>query len=643
MTTSWRELLAVGLVAGDLGPRTIARHSGRPLTEVEKALVDARAAGVLVVDGDGDESVDEDEARDLVGALPARQVAEIHAAVGRTLLVHGADRVDDAVDHLRAASSMVPPEELLAIIEHSARMCLSLGDYGAATQLYRLASDLDPRQFDRGHVEHLLGLSRALDGSGRPRESHEVVLEACDLAIQLDAADLAADAVIDFVLPVDWNHRDRRAIALLDRVQSMALDPDRRIAVDAVRALAESWIPAASIGEQQVAWVSRSSVSQPMAERVLQASNGASPRTRLIALLAWRWTHRGPSYLELRRERSAEALDLAQTIGDTAMLIEAAMALAVDSLESVDRGQYERTLTVVRWVADHDNSPGVRWRIGMVLTGALHLDGDEVAAHESRVAISAAAAPYGVAGWFAADRLGLAHEAWYRDDAADLVADELDERDPEVQHPTGRLFMARLHADRGDRGAALNDLRRVVANLDPEASILFVSALAAEVAIALDDSDSMERLVELLEPYTHSVAVDAHAWWCAGPVSMVLASLHHALGNEQRARVLLGLAESTARAINDVRSIDRVERLREILGPGDDDDGDGLELDLTTRQRAVLRRIVEGRTNPEIAAELSFSVSTIRMETIAIYRVLGVSGRKEATRHMLETGLVDLL
>jgi DNA-binding NarL/FixJ family response regulator len=35
-------------------------------------------------------------------------------------------------------------------------------------------------------------------------------------------------------------------------------------------------------------------------------------------------------------------------------------------------------------------------------------------------------------------------------------------------------------------------------------------------------------------------------------------------------------------------------------------------------------------TNPEIAKELGFSESTIRHETIRIYQILKVSGRKEA-------------
>jgi len=42
--------------------------------------------------------------------------------------------------------------------------------------------------------------------------------------------------------------------------------------------------------------------------------------------------------------------------------------------------------------------------------------------------------------------------------------------------------------------------------------------------------------------------------------------------------------------------------------------------------------MVEGKTNHELAAELGFSVSTIRHETMRIYQALSVSDRKEAAK-----------
>jgi DNA-binding NarL/FixJ family response regulator len=53
---------------------------------------------------------------------------------------------------------------------------------------------------------------------------------------------------------------------------------------------------------------------------------------------------------------------------------------------------------------------------------------------------------------------------------------------------------------------------------------------------------------------------------------------------------------------------------------------------LTARQLLILTGMVEGKTNHEISIDLGFSVSTIRHETMAIYKELGVSDRKEAAR-----------
>jgi DNA-binding CsgD family transcriptional regulator len=58
--------------------------------------------------------------------------------------------------------------------------------------------------------------------------------------------------------------------------------------------------------------------------------------------------------------------------------------------------------------------------------------------------------------------------------------------------------------------------------------------------------------------------------------------------------------------------------------------GDSAVGQLTQRQILILRGMVEGKTNHELATELGFSVSTIRHETMRIYQALGVSDRKEA-------------
>jgi DNA-binding CsgD family transcriptional regulator len=61
---------------------------------------------------------------------------------------------------------------------------------------------------------------------------------------------------------------------------------------------------------------------------------------------------------------------------------------------------------------------------------------------------------------------------------------------------------------------------------------------------------------------------------------------------------------------------------------------------LTPRQIQILRGMVEGKTNHELATEMGFSVSTIRHETMRIYQALAVSDRKEAAKKALLLSLI---
>lgn len=53
---------------------------------------------------------------------------------------------------------------------------------------------------------------------------------------------------------------------------------------------------------------------------------------------------------------------------------------------------------------------------------------------------------------------------------------------------------------------------------------------------------------------------------------------------------------------------------------------------LSPRQMRILDLMAQSFTNPQIAKELGFSESTVRQETMRIYQILQVSGRKDAIR-----------
>lgn len=62
--------------------------------------------------------------------------------------------------------------------------------------------------------------------------------------------------------------------------------------------------------------------------------------------------------------------------------------------------------------------------------------------------------------------------------------------------------------------------------------------------------------------------------------------------------------------------------------------------DLTSRQIKILELMAEGLVNVEIAGQLLLSESTIRQETVRIYRALSVPNRTEAAKKAKALGLI---
>jgi DNA-binding NarL/FixJ family response regulator len=62
--------------------------------------------------------------------------------------------------------------------------------------------------------------------------------------------------------------------------------------------------------------------------------------------------------------------------------------------------------------------------------------------------------------------------------------------------------------------------------------------------------------------------------------------------------------------------------------------------DLSDRQLKILSHVQDGQVNLEIAKELMLSESTIRQETVRIYRALGVGNRQEAVKKARSLGLI---
>jgi DNA-binding CsgD family transcriptional regulator/tetratricopeptide (TPR) repeat protein len=632
-----RSVIAKAWLGGDLSTRGAANFAEVDPGEAAEALELARNTGLIAGDGTIDDVV---QAR-LVGDLTSEDRARVHTRAAQSLLAAGPERLPDALHHLRSAATLTDAEPAVELADNAGRLSLSLGDYSSAAQLLALAVDYDVSSELERQGHRLCDLAAAVDGLGDLELARRHAARAVALGELAGDPALVARAAVAHALPVDWHAGDQRTHGLLARADRQPLSPQDRVAVMAARALAEMRIPVIAGDHHQVAWVTRPSVAQPLAQQAVADAATCPPMVRCLAALAWRSTHRAPRYLDQRRELSSQALELAQTIRHPSFQVEAAVWLAVDALESGDRLLADEALSVAQWVAQRDGNPRLQFRALTLAMGAAMLDGDSQRTHDllkhcldivSRLDASLLL----VVQTFFAGQLVISE-----DDPGVLAGLNPDPSAAIMAHPLGRVAAGYAWARGGHIDLAVEHTRRALVQRDEESSLLLVGTRAAAVAYETGDKALCREVIDVLSPHADHVAVDSNGWWCDGPVAVWLAMLHQRVGEHDAARDLARSGEATARSLRDVRSLQRLEALRGTLAPVDGALSPAAE-ELTARERSVLRQLATGATNPEIAQQLAYSVSTIRNDTIAIYRKLGVTGRPEAVARGVALGLLSL-
>lgn len=637
----WRAVIAAGAVARDVSIVGVARYAGVHVAEAEAALLNAREAELIDEHG----TMTEINRLGLIAELPPHRVAEIHASIARHLFAKGPSHLLDAVGHARAAGTLVAMEEMVAMADRGGQLSLSVGDYESARELLQLAAELDISDSRVRQGNRLCELAAALDGLGDVLGAREHLARAATLGELEHDGRLVARAAVQYSLPTDWYTGDLRASGLLQRASSMSLMSDDRVRVQAARAIAEHRIPLVDDDGQQLAWVTRPTLARGLAEEALAASATCPPDVRLLALLAWRTTHRAPKFLTQRLAASAEALDLAQQLQNTSLLIDAAVVLAVDSLESADRPAFDRALAVARWVAERDGNPRLRWRALTLAAGAAHLDGDRGAASDLRNRARQAGAPLNIPGWLSAELL-LRGQEIITDPAAtedDIAPFLLEESSPALANPIGCAGVGLLYAMQGDLATAERFARRAFRQLDEEASYLVLATRVAAIAVRIEPTDLAHDLIEKLQPWQGHVAVDSNGWCCDGPVEVTLAELHLAVGDYLSAQQCLERGTTMVRSIGDARGLERCTVIRSCLDAVHEDAEPavlGTGPLLSEREMMVLARLGTDSTYAAIAKEIAFSASTVRNDAVSIYRKLGVRGRSQAVLRAIALGII---
>ena len=92
--------------------------------------------------------------------------------------------------------------------------------------------------------------------------------------------------------------------------------------------------------------------------------------------------------------------------------------------------------------------------------------------------------------------------------------------------------------------------------------------------------------------------------------------------------------------VNAARAVPGAESVRQAQRRDTRAEGASPAAGLTDRQTEILALMAKGQTNAQIAGRIGFSESTVRQETMAIYRFLDVEGRREAAQAATARGLV---
>jgi DNA-binding CsgD family transcriptional regulator/tetratricopeptide (TPR) repeat protein len=635
---NWRRVLSAPALTGDPTVASMSAIAGVTPDVAVRVADDALAAGLLTPTG-----VEPALAAELLDSLSPETYAQLHGAAARFYRQGGPDDLIRAITLARRAAGVIPHEELVDIVDTAAEAQLTSGDFALAAELFSEADGLDPNRTSLQRARRLFQWAQTAANGGQADEAATLRLRAFDLAEANGDGQLMTDVVAAYCNPPDWRSGSDLANRLLTRAERVASRPGDQARLVAIRAMMAMRIPRDPGAVPQVGWITQPAVAQPLADKALRMAADTDDEAELLALLAWRSTHRSPAHLAQRIETSQEAIELAQAIPAPTDLAQACLWAATDAIESASPVELDRIMTLARWAAERSGDPRASWLAMTMATSKALMDGRLGDAAVFKEEAKRIGQECGEAGTLAADLFFLGQVAIEQRDHNELVSLTLPADSYLLEaSPSVRMAHSLVQAMLGNDEAARRDLDLALRQLDEEASMLWMLGIGARCARELDDHELIRKMIDLLTPWSHLVAVDSNAWWCLGPVSLALAELHYALGNVDAARPLVAEGAFTAEKLGDVRSLQRAQTLLGSigpLGPASPVETGRLKV-LSERERKVLEKLASGSTNQQIASSLAYSHATVRRDTISIYRKLGVNGRVEATALAITEGLV---
>ena len=136
--------------------------------------------------------------------------------------------------------------------------------------------------------------------------------------------------------------------------------------------------------------------------------------------------------------------------------------------------------------------------------------------------------------------------------------------------------------------------------------------------------------------------------WSSGGGAEAVACMPLVLDGNVKSLIAVWLtADDMDTIVNDVSRLTLIGRLwsgtqgcGRALEAGDGSCGEATTGGLTVRQSVILQAMADGLTNAQIARQINFSESTVRVESMGIYRHFGVHSRAEAVQAAQEAGVL---
>lgn len=613
---------------------------------------------------------------------PGRR-SQIHRRAAELLEAAGSHRLIGAARHVLASGHAERADPQLIVA--AGTLALERSAFDEAVELLEAALRIGSGSIDEPGV--LLALGHALRGAGRRREARERFEDVVDLtmtrsgsvAVAIEAAIAHAEGgdfrvgagesavIIDRLLDRSDLDESARARLLAAKVRVSAREDRvvRHVDVGDVFALG------APAQQDRVQWsyTVRTTIAHGLAEDAINlAEKSGDSHALLEGIAAWRSVHRSPHDLERRSHQGRRGVELADRLGRRAEGVELRGWLAVDHLERGDREAFDAVAVEVERIMGRFGTHRLHWMAAGLRTLAQQLDGSPRSITDAAKEAASIDVDVEVPGRWTA----LAILLWRAGELADdrTFARSLSEKHPDIFDQAASSAMLGLSRMRdGDTDSAQELLAHALRRLrqgEHEISWLLSLHAVADLAVEIGDRSAAAELIPLIEPWADRVTIGNHGTVLLGPIALPLTGLGQLVGmtndwvEEQFAearRLTSELRSSTFRAelalaeavwLADLgdwgaagmgarqafRTASRHGLIRIRRGAAAVLDrlpaSDVEPWELTERQSAILRLMADGLSNPRIATELAFSLSTVAKETSVIYRALAVDGRDEA-------------